>query len=157
MCEQLMDILLIGSWRGSGVMCPESQPPGSSQSEVFVVRMQSPSFTRVGGGPQFLQNNSDVHQIYLPSGGVRSFMTVVLIINCLILLFGTQGRPRSLKTSPFFFLEKEQGGTKGILYLERPCEILLSFNPPFSLILLNFEEDQLRDKKGKDWGRGVNY
>lgn len=29
-------------------MYPESQPPGSSQSEVFVVRMQSPSSNWVG-------------------------------------------------------------------------------------------------------------
>ena len=40
-------------------MCPESQPPGSSQSEVFVVRMQSPSSTWVGGS-QFLQNNAKI-------------------------------------------------------------------------------------------------
>ena len=39
-------------------MCPESQPPGSSQSEVFVVRMQSPSSTWVGG--LFLQNNAKI-------------------------------------------------------------------------------------------------
>ena len=30
-------------------------------------------------------------------------MTLVLIINCLILLFGTQGRPWSLKPPPLFF------------------------------------------------------
>ena len=82
-------------------MYPESQPPGSSQSEVFVVRMQSLSSSWVGVSVS-AEQLKDIHQIYLPSGGVRSFVTVVLIINCLILLFGSQGGPRSLKPPPFF-------------------------------------------------------
>lgn len=53
-------------------------------------------------------------------------MTVVLIINCLILLFGSQGRPRSLKPPPLFFLEKEQGAQKGFCTwkgLVRSCSV----------------------------------
>ena len=33
----------------------------------------------------------------------------------------------------------ETGATERLLYLGRPCRVLLSFNPPFSLIRLNLE------------------
>lgn len=70
-----------------------------------------------------------MHQIviYIPSGGTRSPVTI-LIIKCLSLGFGTLGRSGRLK--PFY--KQETGHREGLLYLERPHRVLLcSIPPPF--------------------------
>ena len=39
-----------------------------------------------------------------------------------------------------------------LLYAGRPCRVLLSFNPPFPLILLHLEENMCKTRKGiKSW------
>ena len=40
------------------------------------------------------------------------------------------------------------GDIEGFLYLGRPHRVLLSFNPPFSLTLLNPEGNKCRTRKG---------
>ena len=61
--------------------------------------------------------------IYVPSGGTRSPVTVVLIINCLCLLSGTVGKSPRLKI--FFFCEQETGDLEGLLSWERSQRVLL--------------------------------
>ena len=71
-----------------------------------------------------------------------------LIVNFLCLLFGTWGRSRRLK----FFLQTRSGGHGGVLSLGRPSRVLLSFNPPSSLIPLNPEGNRDGTRKGiKFW------
>ena len=62
-----------------------------------------------------------------------------LISNCLNLLFGSQGRPRRLK--PFSTNKKW-----------RTQRVLLGFNPPFALILLNPEGNRCQTRKGIKFG-----
>lgn len=60
--------------------------------------------------------------IYITSGGTRSPVTVLLIINCLYLLFETLGRPGRLKPHPqltFFPYKQETRDTEGLLYPKR--------------------------------------
>ena len=69
-----------------------------------------------------------------------------LISNCLSLLFGTQRRPRRLK--PFSINMK--WGIQGEFYTlaGRPCKVLLSFNPSFSLFLLSPQGNRGKTRKG---------
>ena len=71
--------------------------------------------------------------IYIPSGGSRSPVTIVLIINSLSLLFG---RPN------------KKWGPWRILYLSRPHRVLFGFSPHFSLILLNSWGEHGGTRKG---------
>ena len=59
----------------------------------------------------------------------------------LSLLFGAQGRPRRLK--PFFYKQEMEG----LLYLGRPYKMLLCFDLPFSLILLNPEVNRMKQER----------
>ena len=102
-------------------------------------------------GSQFLQNSSKICIRLLYCLNYHNFshfttfplflysLTSIIVIACL--LFGTQGKPRRLK--PFTTKNKPLWG----FCIWEPLELLLGFNPPFSLTLLN--PDRNRDWMGK--------
>ena len=151
MCEQLMDLLPIGWWWGNRVMFQESQSSASNYSGVcvLVVSMQSPSSTSVGV-LAFAEELWDMHQIAvsIPSGGTTSPVTLVVVIDCLSMLFGTQGRPRRLKSFFFFSPKQEVGAMEGHFCMGRPYRILPGFSPPLCLLLFNPEGNRDRTRKG---------
>ena len=159
MCEQLMDLLPIGWWWSNRVMFQESQSSASNYSGVCVlmVSMQSPSSTSVGV-LAFAEELWDMHQIAvsIPSGGTTSPVPLVVVINCLSMLFGTQGRPRRLKSFFFFLPNKKWGPWRDIFAWEGPTGSCLVSVLPFvcySLILRGTGTGQERE-----WSfRWINY
>ena len=67
-----------------------------------------------------------------------------LMSNCLNLPFGTQGRSRRLK--PFSYKQETRDTEKS--FCTWGGQVLLSFNPPFSLIHLNLEGNRCWTRKG---------
>ena len=89
-------------------MFQESQPSGSSQSGVRACGQHVAAILHLGGGGggglsfyRTTQRYASDRYLYPFRRNWEPCDSMVLISNCLNLLFGTQGRPRRLK--PFFF------------------------------------------------------
>ena len=148
MCDQLVDILLIGWWWGNWEST--SSTSGSNQSGISVL-MGSIQFLITSStwwGFQYLQNSSnDTSQniLYSPWEGTKglwlclmaklllfclawllSFASAFFLTSLIKFVLWTQGRPRRLK-----FLNKQEadgGHGEWESVLGRPHRVLLSYN-----------------------------
>ena len=109
-CGQLVDILLTGWWWVNRVMFQESQPSGSSQQGGCCKAAWTHHPPPGWGVLDSAEQPKGMHQIVIHFllGGTRSPVVLVLITDCLSLLFEIQGRP--WRPKHFFSYKQEVEG-----------------------------------------------